>query len=154
MNTNAKVVIKKHSGAAVGLTIITGNHLSIVGRWFKSISDDDKFKSDSEGKLDMDVIIEEDVWIASNVTLLNGVHVGRGAEVGAGSVVRKSVPPYAMVIGNPAKIVGFKFNPEQVIKHEEALYSPEERLSIEVLEKNYKKYFLDRVSEIKSFTKI
>ena len=56
------------------------------------------------------------------------------------------------MIGNPAKVVGFKFTPEEVIEHEKALYSEEERLPLELLEKNYKKYFLDHIKEIKAYT--
>lgn len=149
LSTNAKFILKKNSGAAEGLTVVTGNHYSVVGKFFMDITDADKPE-----ELDKDIIVEEDVWIATNVTLLMGAHIGRGAVLGAGSVIRSKVPPYAMVIGNPAKIVGFKFTPEQVIEHEKALYQPEERLTFETLEKNYKKYFLDRVSEIKKYTKI
>jgi acetyltransferase-like isoleucine patch superfamily enzyme len=51
------------------------------------------------------VIIEDDVWIGCNAVVLKGVRIGRGAVVGAGSVVTKSVPPYVIVAGNPARIV-------------------------------------------------
>ena len=144
----AKFIMKKNSGAAEGFTVITNTHPAYVGEWFMEKGSNNDF---IEAK---DIIVEEDVWIATNVTLLMGAHIGRGAVLGAGSVIRSKIPPYAMVVGNPAKIVGFKFTPEQVVKHEEALYPSEERLSLETLEKNYKKYFLDRVSEIKSFIKI
>ena len=49
--------------------------------------------------------IEDDVWIGANAVILPGVKVGRGAVVGAGAVVTKSVPPYAIVVGNPARVV-------------------------------------------------
>lgn len=148
LSTRAKFIMKSHSGAAEGFTVVTGSHVSEVGKWFRDITDEEK-SNDS----DKDVIVEEDVWIASNVTLLAGVTVGRGAAIGAGSVVRKSVPPYAMVMGNPAKVVGFKFTPDEVIEHEKKLYPESERLSKEVLEKNYDKYFIKRFKEIKEFTK-
>lgn len=51
------------------------------------------------------VEIEDDVWIGARAILLPGVTVGQGAIVGAGSVVTKSVPPYAIVAGNPARLV-------------------------------------------------
>jgi acetyltransferase-like isoleucine patch superfamily enzyme len=51
------------------------------------------------------VRIDDDVWIGRNVIILKGVHIGVGAIVGAGSVVTKDVPSYAVVAGNPAKIV-------------------------------------------------
>ena len=149
LTTLAKFVMKKNSGAAEGLTVVTGNHASFVGRWFMDITDNDK-KGDV---YDKDVIVEEDVWIASNVTLLAGVTVGRGSVIGSGSVLRQSNPPYSIVAGNPAKVVGFKFTPEEIIEHERLLYPKDERLPLSLLTRNYEKYFLNRISEIKSFLK-
>lgn len=143
----AKFIVKKNSGAAEGLTVFTENHKIELGEWFIEKGSGNTF---IEAK---DVIIEEDVWIGANVTLLMGVTVGRGSIVGAGSVCRKSIPPYSIVMGNPAKVVGFKFTPEEVVKHENVLYPEEDRLSIDFLEKNYNKYFLNQINEIKQFLK-
>lgn len=149
ITTLAKFVLKKNSGTAEGLTVITGNHYSIPGRVWKEVSDKDK-----EGKnMDKDIIVDEDVWIGANVTLLSGTHIGRGAVVGSGAVCRNVVPPYAIVIGNPAKVIGFRFTPDEIIEHEKSLYSEEERISIEKLEKNYKRYYFNRMEEIASFVK-
>jgi len=57
-------------------------------------------------------IIGHDVWIGTNVTILSGVKVGNGSIIGAGSVVTKDVPDYAVVVGNPAKIIKFRFDNE------------------------------------------
>ncbi len=54
------------------------------------------------------VIIEDDVWIGGRVIILPGVHIKKGAVIGAGSVVTKDVPEYAIVGGNPAKILKFR----------------------------------------------
>jgi len=51
------------------------------------------------------VTIEDDVWIGASVVVLKGVTIGRGAVIGAGSVVTQDVPPYAVVAGNPARVV-------------------------------------------------
>lgn len=52
-----------------------------------------------------DVIIGKNVWIGDKVTILPNVKIGDGAVVGANSVVRKDIPPYSVVAGNPAKII-------------------------------------------------
>ena len=54
------------------------------------------------------VIIDDDVWIGGRVTILPGVHIGRGAVIGAAAVVTKDVPKYAVVAGNPAKVLKFR----------------------------------------------
>lgn len=153
MNTRAKFIMKKNSGAAFGLTVITGGHLSVPGMWLKDVTDAIKDEMDPDHQEDRDIVVEEDVWLGANVTLLKGVHVGRGSVVGAGSVVRNDIPPYAVVTGNPAKIVGFKYSPSIIVEHEEKLFPEEERLSEELLEENYKKYFISRIKEIQEYLK-
>lgn len=54
------------------------------------------------------VIIGDDVWIGGRVTILPGVHVGHGSIIGAGAVVTKDVPEYAIVGGNPAKVIRYR----------------------------------------------
>lgn len=51
------------------------------------------------------VIIEDEVWIGTRCLILKGVTIGRGSVIGAGSVVRQDVPPYSLVVGNPARRV-------------------------------------------------
>lgn len=115
-------------------TIITGDHrIDLVGRYMSEITTADK-----SPEQDQPVVIEDDVWCGANVTILKGVTIGRGSVVAAGAVVTKSCPPYSIIGGVPAKIVKFRFTPEQIVRHEEALYPIEERLSLAELEKNYK----------------
>ena len=52
------------------------------------------------------IILEDDVWLGVNVVVLKGVHIGKGAIVGAGSVVTKSIAPYEIWGGIPAKKIG------------------------------------------------
>jgi len=53
--------------------------------------------------------IGHDVWIGQNVLIKQGITIGTGAVVGMGSVVTKDVPPYAIVGGNPAKLIRMRF---------------------------------------------
>lgn len=63
-----------------------------------------------------DIIIENDVWIGAKSTIMSGVKISNGAVIGACSVVTKDVPPYAIVAGNPAKIVKYRFTEDQIKK--------------------------------------
>ena len=147
--TRAKFIMKKNSVAAEGLSVITGSHISQVGRWMR-----EDLKNEPQLGYHQDVIVEEDVWIGMNVTITKGVVIGRGAIIGTGTVCRKSIPPYAIVVGNPAKVVGFRFRPEEILKHETELYNIEDRLDFKMLEANYNKYFVKNLKEIRELIKI
>lgn len=56
-----------------------------------------------------------DVWIGANVSVLRGRSVGHGACLGAGTVVTKDVPPYAVVVGNPGRVIRFRFS-ERIVE--------------------------------------
>ena len=105
------------------VTIIGGDHrITDVGRFIYDVLD--KHPED-----DQDVHIEDDVWIGTNTTLLKGVTVGRGAVVAAGALVVKDIPPYAIVGGVPAKVLKYRFTPEQIQEHERQLYAEDKRLT-------------------------
>ncbi len=74
------------------------------------------FNWDNEAFSKGDIVIKDDVWIASNSTILSGVTVNQGAVIATGSVVTKDVPPYAIVGGNPAKVIKYRFEPEVIEK--------------------------------------
>lgn len=68
------------------------------------------WKSLSKG----DVVIGSDVWIGIGVTILSGVTIGHGAVIAANSTVTKDIPPYAIVGGNPAKLIRKRFDDDVV----------------------------------------
>jgi acetyltransferase-like isoleucine patch superfamily enzyme len=70
------------------------------------------FGYDYEAGSKGDIVIADDVWIGTNAIICSGVKIGQGAIVAAGAVVTKDVPPYAIVGGNPAKIIKYRF-PEE-----------------------------------------
>ncbi len=58
-----------------------------------------------------DVVIGNDVWIGYQAMILSGVTIGDGAVIGARAVVTKDVPPYAIVVGSPARVIRYRFSP-------------------------------------------
>lgn len=62
------------------------------------------------------IVVEDEVWIGINAIILSGVTLGKGAIVAAGAVVAKDVPPYAIVGGNPAKVIKYRFTKEVIEK--------------------------------------
>lgn len=144
---SAKFIMKDNSASAVGLTVVTGNHIKKAGVNYG--------QCDNSNLVGKDIVVEEDVWIAANVTLLAGARIGRGAIIGAGSVVRNCrIPPYSVAMGNPIKVTGFKWPLEDIIAHEKAMYLEKDRISEEELKRNYQKYYLDRKEEIRQFVKL
>lgn len=61
-----------------------------------------------------DTVIGNDVWIGQNVTFLPGVQVGDGCIIGANAVVASNIPPYSVVVGNPAKVIRKRFDDEMI----------------------------------------
>ena len=119
--TRAKLIIKKHFISGPGLTIITGDHMPILGRYLDTVSDADKDMFDTDHQYDQDVVIEEDVWCGANVTILKGVTIGRGSIIAAGSVVTKDVPPYSVAGGIPTKVIKQRLTDGEIILHEKGL---------------------------------
>ena len=59
-----------------------------------------------------DTVVGSDVWIGQNVTVMPGVHIGDGAIIGANSTVASDIPPYAIAVGNPCRVVKYRFDQE------------------------------------------
>lgn len=60
------------------------------------------------------LVIGNDVWIGANVIILRGVKIGDGAVIGAGAVVTKNVPAYSISVGNPAKVMRYRYSNTQI----------------------------------------
>lgn len=61
------------------------------------------------------IYIKDDVWIGESALILSGVTIGQGAIIGAGSLVNKDIPPYAIAVGIPCKVIKYRFD-ENIIK--------------------------------------
>lgn len=60
--------------------------------------------------------IGNDVWLGRNVIITNGANIGNGVIAGAGTIITKDVPDYAVVVGVPARVIRYRYNPEQIQK--------------------------------------
>jgi acetyltransferase-like isoleucine patch superfamily enzyme len=92
------VKIGKYFHTGRGLTIFSSNH---------NYNSNSYIPYDEEDILEP-VIIQDFVWCGANVTVVPGVNIGEGVIIGAGSVVTKDVPNYAIIGGNPAKILKYR----------------------------------------------
>lgn len=111
------IYIGRDTAIGPNCTIIGGDHrFDIVGKPINCYSQADKLPQN-----DQDVRIEEDVWLGCNVTILKGVTIGRGCVVAAGAVVTKSLPPYSIAAGVPAKVIKQRFTPEEIVEHERVI---------------------------------
>lgn len=115
------------TNAEIGNYCLLANRVAFVGRYdhdFREIGRPIRFAT-WIGQNDVPaarrrerVIVGNDVWLGYGVIVLTGVKIGSGAIVAAGSLVTKDVPPYAIVAGVPAKIIGQRFSDEEVERHE------------------------------------
>ncbi len=95
--------------------IIGGNHHTDLTTYpMKAVFMGYPFEKDN--KPAKSVVIKNDVWIGLNAIILEGVTVGNGAIIGAGTVVARDIPDYAVAVGNPAKIIRYRFPTEQIDK--------------------------------------
>ena len=69
----------------------------------------------SKGKIE----IENDVWIGAHTVIVSGVKIGNGAVIGANSVVSSDIPPYAIAVGSPAKVIRYRFDETVIAKLQE-----------------------------------
>lgn len=92
-----------------GEGLVIGNNVLIAGHCLIIPSNHVFTKRDitinKQGETSKGIVIEDDVWIAAGCQILDGVTIGKGAIVAAGSVVNKSIDPYTIVGGVPAKLI-------------------------------------------------
>jgi acetyltransferase-like isoleucine patch superfamily enzyme len=87
------------------------HNYNIVGKTIWDSGRGDKYK----------ITISDDVWIGQGAIIMSPSRIGRGSIVSAGSVVVKDVQPYSIVGGVPARIISWRFTPEEIVEHERIL---------------------------------
>ncbi|TFB09329.1 CatB-related O-acetyltransferase [Candidatus Atribacteria bacterium MT.SAG.1] len=99
----------------------------------------------SKGK----IVIEDDVWIGTDVLILSGAHIGKGAVIGARAVVSGKIPAYAIVVGNPGKIIKYRFDEKIIDKLENVDFNKiDEKLLKDNVDLLYKPLTKDNLEEI------
>ena len=98
---NCAIGMGSHSIKNISTSPIFTSKKNAIG---KSWSHDNKFE---EYKT---IEIGNDVWIGQRAMIMGGVHIGNGAVIGAGAIVTKDIPPYAIAVGVPAKVIKYRFS--------------------------------------------
>lgn len=93
------------------INFLTTHPIIYDKKWIKKIGVKESIVKESNYiKKNKKVNIGNDVWIGMNTIIMPGVNIGNGAIIGAGSIVTKDVPDYAIVGGNPAKLIRYRFS--------------------------------------------
>jgi acetyltransferase-like isoleucine patch superfamily enzyme len=102
---NPYTIIYGHGlGTKIGNNVLIAGHCMIIPANHNFSHTD--VPINKQGINSKGIIIEDDVWIGSGCQILDGITIGKGAVIAAGAVVNKSVEPYNIVGGVPAKIIG------------------------------------------------
>jgi acetyltransferase-like isoleucine patch superfamily enzyme len=96
-------VLTSNKEVEIGNNVLISPHNDIVD--FNHIYKDVNNPVNLQGIVAKKITIREDVWLGSGSKVLMGVTIGRGAIIGAGSVVTRDIPPYHVVVGNPARTI-------------------------------------------------
>ena len=93
-----------HKGVTIGNRVMIASHVAITSLTHDYTNPNMRFAP----AVGAPIFIEDDVWIGAHAVIMPGVTIGRGAVVGSGAVVRDDVPPFAIVVGVPARIVRYR----------------------------------------------
>jgi acetyltransferase-like isoleucine patch superfamily enzyme len=96
-------IIYGHGGVRIGDNVRIAAHTVMAAA--NHIFKDKNIPIRDQGLITQGIIINDDVWVGANCTILDGVEIGKGCVIGAGAVVNKSLPPFSIAVGNPARVI-------------------------------------------------
>jgi acetyltransferase-like isoleucine patch superfamily enzyme len=105
---NPYTIIYGHGGTTIGNNVLIAGHCMIIPN--NHLFNRRDIPINKQGNASLGIKIEDDVWIGHGCSILDGVLIGKGSIVAAGSVVTKSVQPYSIVGGVPAKFIKYRKN--------------------------------------------
>lgn len=131
--TKVRIIIGNNVMFGPEVMVIGGDHNFLVpGKLMRSVK---------IGGINLPIEIEDDVWVGARCLILKGVKIFEGAVIGAGSIVTKSIPPYSIAVGIPAKPLISRFSKQDLEKHLQMVNSEYSIKDINVLyERNGVKY--------------
>ena len=133
-----KTKIGRYCSFAEGVCRFNGNHTMELRSMHPFFYSPDYGYVQEELVKRSELVIGNDVWVGQNAILLPSVNlIGDGAVIGAGSVVTKDVPDFAVVVGNPAKVIKYRFSKETQLKIKASKWWDKD---IEELRKDFDKF--------------
>jgi acetyltransferase-like isoleucine patch superfamily enzyme len=94
-------------GVEIADGVFVGHNVSFVNDLFpRAVNEDGSPQTEKDWQL-VRTVVEENASIGTGATILGGICIGTGAMIGAGAVITKDVPPFAVVVGNPARIIRY-----------------------------------------------
>jgi acetyltransferase-like isoleucine patch superfamily enzyme len=110
-SADTKLIIGSYCSISPGVRFLLGgeHRIDCISTFpFKVKCFGHKWEARSKG----DIIVGDDVWVGANAVICSGVKIGQGAVIAAGAVVTRDVEPYAVVGGNPADVIKYRFGEE------------------------------------------
>lgn len=107
----------------IGDYFLVAANVAIVGRQDHAINEVgipvllSAWVGDREPTSHDQITIGDDVWVGAGAVVLSGIRIGHASVIAAGAVVTKDAPDFAIVAGCPARVVGYRFDPPQGLKH-------------------------------------
>lgn len=105
---NRNCVLSGHGGIVIGDGTVFANDIEVFSGEHNYDSDDLEFLPFDDRFINQKVEIGKYVWVGSHSVILPGVKIGDGAVIGACTVVTKDIPPLAVAVGNPAKVIKYR----------------------------------------------
>ncbi len=110
----ASIVIGRWCAIGYNLRIRTANHAICYPNMQEKLQQRHGFYQQPHYRTRGDIVIGDGCWIGDNVTVLPGASIGVGAVIGACAVVRHPIPPFAISVGNPARVAKYRFSQDMI----------------------------------------